>query len=763
LTRRQFTGLSILSGLTALTAQGCSHREATASLRAALREAVTSTGQPGAVAYVGGLNRTYVHKGYGYRQLKPENRPANRRTIYDLASVTKVLATTTALLILRDQGELELDQPAGDYVPLPGLERFTLRNLLTHTSGLPWGDAMYREVCEKDELLQHYSELALISKPGSRWIYSDAGFVILGAVVERVAGTSLDKFCAEHIFDPLGMQSTVFNPPDAWKSRCAATEKCAWRKRVMLGEVHDENAWAIGGVAGNAGLFSTASDMALFCRALLSGKVLAPSTLSEMTRIGQVPSYPWQGLGWQIDPWPSGGGGYLPSRGAFGHTGWTGTSVWMDPASGLFAILLANTCHPSRTDRKNTPFRQKFHSCVSDAFYTSTSNVHTGLDRVMREDFRPLRGKTVGILTNQAAVDQLGRPLSNVFDLASDVELKFFCSPEHGFSGQAEAGQKVSDKTARIPVFSLYGERQAPPPDQLREIDYFVVDLQDVGARYYTYMATMLDCMRACARVGTTVLVLDRPNPLGGDVLEGPIAENTSSLVCCAPIPVRHGMTMGELALFFRDKIIGTRDAKVLVHRVDSWSRDQLFRACSLPWIAPSPNIPTPETALLYIGLCLLEGTNLNEGRGTNMPFFLMGAPWLDAKLIIAEIAPEEKVGCALHVTQYTPRSIPGKASNPIYQDAVCNGVRVEIVDAHQVRAFTLGLALIAAARRVHSREFEFNAMFDILAGSARLREDMERGRSAAAIVHDFAAPLRAFDEERPKLYQKNIAPDLLL
>ena len=281
-----------------------------------------------------------------------------------------------------------------------------------------------------------------------------------------------------------------------------------------------------------------------------------------------------------------------------------------------------------------------------------------------------------------------------------------------------------------------------------------LIDLQDIGSRYYTYMATMRECLSACAQAKKPVLILDRPNPLGGAVLEGPIAERTGSPVCCAPIPVRHGMTMGELAVFFLREEFSKQKLNLSVQLLDSWRRDALFDECAYPWVAPSPNIPTPLTALVYVGTCLFEGTNLNEGRGTETPFHVVGAPWLDAEAVIGRILPEEMPGCSLSACRYTPRAIPGKASSPRYRDEECRGIRIHVNKPRDVRAFALALALLRAIRKQHPRQFEWGAFFDVLAGGEKVRAWLERDMPAADILAQFASPLDAFAASRPRRYE---------
>lgn len=719
-----------------------------------LDRAVAQSKAPGAVAFVGHADETLFLGATGQRELIPDPQPALPDTLYDLASLTKVIATTTAVMMLRDQGALDLDQPVSEIVPIPAFRAFTFRHLLTHTAGLIGYDTYYKEVSGINDILQRLASLPLASPPGTRRVYSDFGFMLLGKAVELIAGDSLDVFCRKHIFEPMAMLHTTYKPPAEWRSLCAATEQCPWRQRVMIGEVHDENAFAIGGVSGHAGLFAPAGDLAKFCRAILHGYLLPQKTLDEMTRLGQVPSYPWQGLGWKIDPWRCGSEGFLPSRAAMGHTGWTGTNIWIDRDSGVYAILLSNTCHPSRIKRDSKTLRQTFYAGIDAELRPQKVNAHSGLDRLVWEGFEALRGKRAAVLTNMAAVDQLGRPLLGVLGLDASVNIVRIFSPEHGLHGQAEAGKKVTSETARdIPVVSLYGEQKRPTREQLKDIDCFVIDLPDVGARFYTYPATMKACMAACAEAGKPVLVLDRPNPLGGAVLEGPIAAQPGSDVCWAPVPIRHGMTLGEIALYFKQTAFAKTKLDVQVCLADGWPRERLFEDCSLPWVPPSPNLPTPETALLYAGMCLFEGVNMNEGRGTETPFLTIGAPWLDADRTAAALSDAELPGCRLETIRYTPRAIPGKAEHPAYQNEACQGITVHVRDSYAVRSFTVAVALLSAIRRLHGTRLEWKPYFHVLAGGPWLHKQIKDGVPALDIAHGLEGDLAAFERHRPKLY----------
>lgn len=722
-------------------------------IKEALARAVADSGVPGAVAYVGRGDETIFHGAQGHRALVPERLPARKDTIYDLASVTKVVATTTSALLLYERGLLDLEQPVTDFVPIPTFAPIRIRHLLNHTAGFPPFKTWFREATSVDEYIQRIGTVPLESPPGSRRVYSDLGFMLLGKIVELAGRNALDAFARENIFAPCGMKRTTFNPPPDWRADCAATEQCAWRGRMIQGEVHDENAFAVGGVAGHAGLFSTAADLARFARALRGGNLLKTDTLDQIAAPLQVPAYPWQGLGWKFDPWAEGSEGHLRSRRAIGHTGWTGTCLWIDLDSEYFAILLANTPHPSREVRDNPTLRKTFFGPVAALCHPDSTNAHSGLDRLPWEDFDPVRGKRLALLTNQGGVDQAGRALLDVIGLAPESRVVRVFSPEHGFAGQAEAGESVGAQRAPVEVVSLYGTQKAPAPEQLRDVELFVIDLPDIGARYYTYMATMKLCMEVCATAGVPVLVLDRPNPLGGLILEGPVATHFDSLVCCAPIPIRHGMTLGELALFFKSTFPSCAAVDLRISEVGGWPRALMAPACALPWVAPSPNIPVFDSALLYIGTCLFEGVNLNEGRGTETPFQVFGAPWLDAERVRRDLERADGAGCSLEVITYTPRSIPGKARTPIHQDELCRGLKIHVEDRNAARPFRLAYALLRAIHRHHGAALTWKPFFDTLAGGPGLRAAIERGDTPERYLKSIAAELEQFDRTRPRRY----------
>jgi len=723
-------------------------------LSKALEAAVAKSGAPGAVALVGRGEKVLFHDAVGKRQLRPAL-AAEKDTIYDLASLTKVVCTATLVMMLRDEGKLRLEQPISDFLRLEQAPGVTLRQLLQHTSGLPAGiGGLYFDIRSTKDALARIAVVKPKAPPGEKRIYSDLGYILLGHVIEQVGGERLDIAAARRIFQPLGMTDTCFTPAEALRTRCAATEQCAWRKRLLVGEVHDQNASAMGGVAGHAGLFGTAADLAVFAQALLAGRVLPEATLAEMCAPGQVPYYPWQGLGWKYDPWAGSVEGFLPARRAIGHTGWTGTNLWIDLDSKHYVILLSNTCHPTVDARDNRTLRTVFHTAAAEAAMPGRANTHAGVDRVFFNNLEDFAGKRIGLLTHLAAVDLLGRDTLTALRAVGGLNIQRVFTPEHGLRGQAEAGEQVRGQRAEIPVVSLYGEKKAPAPEDLRDLDVFVINLQDIGARYYTYVATMLACLRACAAAKVPVSVLDRPNPLGGIVLEGPLPTTTESLVCSVSTPIRHGMTIAEMAQFLDKTALAKSGLRLGMLELDNWPRELYFDALAYPWLPPSPNIPDVDTALAYVGTCLFEGVNVNEGRGTDAPFLRCGAPWLDASAVLDAVPRAALRGCALSSERYTPRAIPGKATAPIYRDEPCEGIRIAIENREEFRPFTLAYALLAAMHRRHRDKLEWKPFFDTLAGGPALRQAILGGMDASAYVESLTPALARFDATRPKLYR---------
>lgn len=344
------------------------------SMSALLQRAVADGAFPGAYAAVGTARGIIAEVGVGHLD-STDRRTPDSQTVWDLASLTKVVGTTTAVMQLVQSGRVALDSPVVRYVPAwraPGAERITVRHLLTHSAGLPAWRPLYKEAATTDEALQQLFATAPDTAPGVRFVYSDIGFILLGKLVEQVTGSTLDRYDAENVFEPLDMKSTRYLPPSGWRRRTAPTEIDPWRQRHLRGEVHDENAARLGGVSGHAGLFSTGRDLSTFARMYLNHgavgprRVLDSATVAAIARL-QDSTISRRAIGWETPTGTNSAGRRLSPR-AFGHTGFTGTSLWMDPEQGLFVLLLTNRVNPTRQNLKIGAVRAALADLVTDTW-----------------------------------------------------------------------------------------------------------------------------------------------------------------------------------------------------------------------------------------------------------------------------------------------------------------------------------------------------------------------------------------------------------
>ncbi len=551
------------------------------------------------------------------------------------------------------------------------------------------------------------------SRPGERFVYSDINFFLLGDIVRRVSGLPLDRFARDRIFEPLGMRDTSFNPHATLGPRIAPTENCTrfgWPCQgpdmsMLRGFVHDPTARRMGGVAGHAGLFSTAADLAIFCRMLLNGgvhdgaRILSPLAVEKMTSAA-TPDLEanTRGLGWDIDSTFSSNRGELLPIGSFGHTGFTGTSIWIDPATEMFVVFLSNRVHP---DGKGdvTPLRARVAtvaaSAVSSLPAASRSRAWTGrdfgptgtvdprpapavlagIDVLRSEAFAPLRGKRVGLLTNHTGRARDGASTIDLLFGAKDVKLVALFSPEHGIRGTLdEKVASTTDQKTGLPIHSLYGETRRPSAEMLDGLDTIVVDLQDIGARFYTYMTTIAYVMEESAKRRLPVVVLDRPNPINGFQIEGPALDKSQvGFTGYMPaMPIRHGLTIGEVArLFNGENKIG---ADLTVVELRHWDRGEWFDETGLPWINPSPNMRNLIQATVYPGIGAIETTNISVGRGTDAPFEQIGAPWIDGAALAEALNARRIPGVRFYPIRFTP-------SSSKYSGEECQGVFIIVSD----------------------------------------------------------------------------------
>jgi len=743
-------------------------------------DAISRHELPGAVILVGRGDAVVFHGAYGKRALQPTPEAMTEDTIFDLASLTKVVATTTSVMQLVEAGRIRLGDPVSHYIPEFGRYRkdgIAIWHLLTHTSGLRPDLELEAEFHGADEAVRRAVEEIPLAPPGERFVYSDINFFLLGDIVRRVSGERLDEYTTKHLFGPLGMKETMFLPPEPLRPRIAPTERCApltWPCGAstipfLRGVVHDPTARRMDGVAGHAGLFSTAADLSRFCRMLLNGgrfgdaQVLSPATVARMTS----PATPAgmrdvRGLGWDIDSTYSTNRGELFPIGSYGHTGFTGTSLWLDPESKSYVIFLSNRVHP---DGKGdvTPLRGKVATVAAAALLdvarshqpsagigrgfqpsgagarasqssaASHQPVLAGIDVLAAENFARLRGKRIGLLTNHTGQARDGASTIDLIAHAPGATVVALFSPEHGIRGIVDDKVASSrDDATGLPIFSLYGDTRRPTDSMLAGIDTLVVDLQDIGARFYTYPATIAYVMEEAARRTLAVVVLDRPNPIDGFDVEGPFQDSSAiGFNGYLPMPIRHGMTLGELArLFNGEKAIGA-DLSIVAMR--NWKRDDWFDATGISWINPSPNMRNLVAATLYPGIGAIEGTNISVGRGTDTPFEQIGAPWIKGADLAAALNARAVPGLRFYPVAFTPAAGAKLGGQP------CQGVFMVVTDRESLRPVRVGVEVAAALSRLYGQQFKLEDAA-LLLGSKTAIARIRSGDDPAAIAASWAS-----------------------
>jgi len=774
------------TSLTAWTVVDAKRSPATrppASVDAVIEQAIRDGNIPGAVLLVGHNGQVIYRKAYGSRALEPRREPMTLETIFDLASLTKVVATTTAVMKLVEQGRIRLNDPVAKYLPefgQSGKEDITVRQLLTHYSGLG-PDLDLKTIWEGKETAYRmaFGE-APEAPPGSRFSYSDVNFIVLGALVERVSGETLDKYCERGIFAPLKMMHTRFTPPAALRPKIAPTQYDE-NEHMLRGVVHDPTARRMGGVAGHAGLFSTADDLAKFSQALLNGGggVLTALSVEKMTRPEQPPSAPvLRGFGWDIDsPFSSNRGDLLPV-GSYGHTGFTGTSMWIDPTTQTYIILLTNAVHP-RGKENAIALRSKVATAVAAALPLTASenealrwesitgyneaqsaarrmsvrngSVKAGIDVLEEHGFDVVqvagRKKRIGVLTNQTGVDADGRRTIDVLAQAAGVSLDAIFSPEHGVTGTLDTlnVSNSTDAATGIPVYSVYGGKDAarrPPADVMKQLDAVVFDIQDAGVRFYTYETTLGYFLEAAASAGVEVIVLDRPDPITGSFVQGPVSDvGRETFTNYGTVPVRQGMTMGELAKMYNAE--RNINAKLTVVAMEGWQRGDWFDSTGLAWVNPSPNLRSVTEAGLYPGVGLIEGTNVSVGRGTDTPFELLGAPWMKGRELASYLNARGIAGVRFVPVTFTPT-----ASN--YAGQKCEGVNLVLTERNALDGPELGIELAAALRKLYPADFKLERMTELLVNQAAY-DGLVAGKDPRRIAQDWQEELEKFELVRKK------------
>lgn len=669
---------------------------------------------PGAVICVGHRGSIVYLEAFGNREIGDSPKPMTTDTVFDMASITKPVVTATSVMKLVEAGRLRLTDKVTKHIPefAPhGKDAITIQDLLVHQSGLIPDNPLADYLDGPELAWKQICGLKLIAPVGQQFKYSDVNFIVLAKLVERISNQNIHDFSQEKIFVPLGMNETGYTPREELKQRAAPTEK---RGEVwMRGEVHDPRAFELSGIAGHAGLFSTASDMAVYAKMMLGlgsldrgnerVQILSPQAVRRMTAPYRVSSG-FRGLGWDHQSAYSVNRGDLLSPSAYGHGGFTGTVLWIDPQLDLFFLFLSNRVHPTGDGNVNALAGQILNivaSSIVDDPLPSLTDVRTGIDVLQSQDFRILSNERVGLITNHTGRNVDGRSTLSILADAPNVSLTAIFSPEHGIEGKLDVPKIDSTKDAEtgIPVFSLYGETRRPTPEMLAEVDTLVFDIQDIGTRFYTYISTMGEAMDAAAKADKRFVVLDRPNPLGGIAVHGPMLDSDKeSFVGYHRLPVQHGMTIGEIATLIKAE--RKLELKLEIVPLEGWQRNMMWDSTGLTWVNPSPNMRSLTQAFLYPGIGLLEMTNLSVGRGTDTPFEVVGAPWIDGRELARVLNARRIPGVRFVPITFTP-------SASQYSQEICHGINVIITNRDEFLPVRVGLEIAVGLRELHPDRWE--------------------------------------------------------
>ncbi|HEX9523143.1 MAG TPA: exo-beta-N-acetylmuramidase NamZ domain-containing protein, partial [Reyranella sp.] len=687
------------------------------AISAIVNEEIAAGHLVGGVVVLGIGDRIVLRQAYGQRSVTPDVKPATLDTIYDAASLTKVMATAVAIQQLVEHGKIDLDQPAATHWPAfaaNGKGAITVRQLMTHYAALPAGIPT-RGWSDYQGALDTIVALKPVAPAGTRFNYSDVDFIVLGEIVRRVSGQPLETYAAQHIFQPLGMRDTTFLPSASLRDRIAPADLEG--SELRWGDVQDPIAYRMGGVAGHAGVFTTADDLTKFAQMMLAGgkNVLQPASVAAMTTPQSPPGgAALRGLGWDIDsPYAVWFAPSFSTR-SYGHTGYTGTAIWVDPETKTFLIVLTNRLHPDGKGNILKMLRRIAEVAGAAGRGSAQAHVLSGIDVLEAYGFRELSGRRVGLITNRSARDSAGRRTVDVLHGAAGPQLVALFSPEHGLEASAE-GKIASgrDSATGLVVNSLYGSTMRPTATMLAGLDALVFDMQDVGTRYYTYPTTMAYAMEAAAQNQLDFFVLDRPDPITAAMVQGPVLDaDLTSFITYLPLPVRYGMTIGELArLFNAEKNLGARLHVVTMRR---YGRAMWFDQTGFGWVAPSPNLRRLEQAILYPGVGMIEGANVSVGRGTATPFEVVGAPWIDGTALANQLSARGLAGVRFEAATFTP-------SESAYAGKTCGGIRLTITDRNLLDTPLLGIELMAALYRLYGSQFLIDHTLGLIGSRASL------------------------------------------
>ncbi|MBA3634132.1 MAG: DUF1343 domain-containing protein [Acidobacteria bacterium] len=780
---------------------------------------------PGAVILVGHKGKIVYRKAFGNRALVPNVEKMTVDTIFDVASLTKPIATATSIMILVERGQIRLNDTIGKFIPEiadENAKKVTIQQLLTHSSGYRPDFDLGEKWTGQAGMYQALAKERLRQPSGTKFVYSDIGFIVLGEIVGRLnqidclVSDCFGRFADLNIFQRLKMSDsrffrfggtsveTIVREKDLIEKRVAPTENLKGQNSylgakfegdkklgelMLQGQVHDPTSYRMGGVAGHAGLFSTADDLARYCQMLLNGgildgkRIMSPATVAQMTEPYVISEDgATRGLGWDINTGFSSNRGELFPLGSFGHTGFTGTSVWIDRVSQTFVVFLSNRVHP---DGKGdvTPLRARVATIVASAiedtpiekfreaeaaYFSKVSGqipkfkeqvenankqqsairnpqsaiVLNGIDVLEKNNFKELNGLRVGLVTNHTGRNFQGKPTIDVLRDAKNVKLVALFAPEHGIRGELdEEGLKDSkDEKTGLPIYSLYGETRRPKPEQLKDLDAIVYDIQDIGARFWTYTATLRNVMEEAAKAGKPVYILDRPNPINGVDVEGSLAEEDKlSFVAPHTTPVRSGLTIGELGMMMNaERKIG---ADVRVIKMENWSRSMWFDETGQTWVNPSPNMRSLGQATLYPGIGLFETTNISVGRGTNTPFEIIGAPYIDGQKLAKYLNERNLKGVRFVPVKFKPNA-------SVFKNENLGGINIIVTDRNAYESVRTGFEIAAALRKFYPNDWQVDKSLRLVVND-EIVEKIKQGASPEEIEKSWQKDLEEFKKRR--------------
>jgi uncharacterized protein YbbC (DUF1343 family)/CubicO group peptidase (beta-lactamase class C family) len=775
----------------------------------AVNDSIKRQEMPGAVVLVGRKGKIVYRKAFGNRAIEPKTEAMTVDTIFDLASLTKIVATATSMMILVEQGRVRLGDQVIRYIPefgQAGKDKITVEQLLTHRAGFVPDNSIRDYEDGHEKAMQRIYELVPDYEPGTKFVYSDVGYIVAAEIIKRVTGKRLDEFAEKNIYEPLGMQTTLYGNeiqcndcyPISTKDfnrkklfyRVAPTEKRIGRngneKDFMRAEVHDPRAYLLGGVAGHAGLFSTADDLAIFCQMILNGgtykgvRILSPYGVERMTMPRSLPVNELRGIGWDAGSSFSSNRGDLFPLGTFGHTGFTGTSLWIDPASQTFIVFLSNRVHPAGKGDVSRirsvvasivagaitapPYAPLFEAIADTSYYVEPPQrivltrtvvnetirpVLTGIDVLERDNFKQLAGRNIGLITNHTGRNRAGKSTIDVLAAQKNLKLVALFSPEHGLRGlQDDAVKNSKDEKTGLPIYSLYErDQRKPTAEMLKGIDTLVYDIQDIGCRFYTYTATCGLAMEAAAENHIKFVVLDRPNPLNGNDVEGAVADEELTrekgyyFTSFHPVPVRYGLTIGELAtLFNTERKVG---ADLTVIKMSGWNRRDYYDMTLLDWVNPSPNMRSLTQAVLYPGIGLLETTNISVGRGTDTPFEIIGAPYIDGQKLAEQLNQAGLSGVRFVPVRFTPKTSK-------FANEECSGVNIVITDRSLFRSVATGTEIAYQLRKLYTDAWKIDDYLRLLVNREVIAA-LKDGKTTGELMAKWQKGLADFKQMRQK------------